>query len=471
MLLCEPHWKRRAAVGILAVVMISTPCRALSQQLLERPATDTQRRIIEEIREIETRDGPNSAELIEPLAALGMLHHESGDPVLAAVASQRALEVVRITYGLHSLEQAPLIRQLIASQEALGQSSAAWNLEQDLLALAERHPDDLRIVPIFRATADRRMATLEEYLAGEFPPQIVLGCYYGWPRTSFQRMGEPAEGMTHCSAGSRSHAVQALTVDAQKYYARAIAVIHQNEQYSSDVLRELEMELIRCSQFLRDYDEAHSMQLSVMNDVDALRLKLAPWRDWKEAMTRLADWNSLSIGEPKEDDGPWHPEQYRIARDSLERLFAYAVMTSAPWQQQADTLLQIADWDLLHSKNKSALRGYEHVYNKLAQAGIEREVTDQFFQPSIPIVLPAFRPNPLRTKQTSQTNGHIDVAFEITRYGLSRHVEIIDNTANVSSADIEDLVSLIKRSRFRPGLTAEGPARRSHVVVRYHASG
>jgi hypothetical protein len=459
---------RRVAVRTLAAIVMTSPGFGSAQPAFDRPATDTQRRIIDRIREIETQDSPNSAALIDPLTTLGILYFESRNHLLATVANQRALEIVRITHGLHSLEQAAQIRQLIANYEAIGQHSTAWDLEQDLLALAERHPEDLRSVSIYQETADKRIEIRERYLAGEFPPQIVLGCYYGWPRTSVQHMAETPLDRTQCSTGSSGHAVQTLTVDAQRYYAEAIAVIHRTQRYSSPVLRELEMGLVRCSDFLRDYDEAHRTRLASLSDVDEFSLRRKPWRSWTEAMTRAAGWNLLAREQPAEPGRSWHPEHYGIARDSLERLFAYDARTTGSWETQANTLLQIFDWDLLHSKNTLAIRGYAHVHQQLEQMGIEQASISRIFQPELPVVLPSFRPNPLNTEQTSQSGGFIDVEFEITRYGVSRHVEILDTTTNASAREIADLVDLIRRSRFRPEIDEKGLARKSRALVRYY---
>ena len=85
----------------------------------------------------------------------------------------------RANYGLRTLDQAPLIRQWIKNAETMGNFKMAWDLEQALLALAHRNPNDLRAVPILREIGDKRLDLLERYVKGEeFPPQIILGCYY-----------------------------------------------------------------------------------------------------------------------------------------------------------------------------------------------------------------------------------------------------------------------------------------------------
>jgi hypothetical protein len=68
---------------------------------------------------------------------------------------------VRFNYGLKSLHQAPLIEQLIRNEEARGNDAVAWDLEQELLGLARRNPDDLRTVPIFHEIAQRGLSAAQ----------------------------------------------------------------------------------------------------------------------------------------------------------------------------------------------------------------------------------------------------------------------------------------------------------------------
>ena len=112
-------------------------------------AADRQRQLVVAIEQAEARGGPYSAELMAPLTSLAMLHQEAGDRDLAAAVIERLLHVVRVNYGLYSLEQAPLLAQLIANAEAAGNAETAWGLQDDLLTLARRNPQDLRTVAIY----------------------------------------------------------------------------------------------------------------------------------------------------------------------------------------------------------------------------------------------------------------------------------------------------------------------------------
>ncbi len=442
--------RQTLAAAILAVSAVAT------SQPASELAADRERQIIETIEREQAQNGENSARLVEPLSDLAVLYQERGDDARATAAIARALQIVRANDGVYALEQAPLIRRLIEAEESSGDTAGAWDLEQRLLTLAKRHPGDLRTVAIFRDSAEGRMAFLGRYLMGESVPQIDLGCYRGWARYNGATIGEP-DG---CITGSRTNVARAVTADAQRNYADAIGVILANELYSSAELRDLEIGL------------QHSIAVA---HSQAVRLDGRPaqstderWANWLTTMARLAALElpnpsglTLTPGDPNKDGG----FDYLLARESLVRLYRYELAASAPLRVQVEAFLRIADWDLLHSRNVLALDEYAQVYRLLAEQGS----IDELFAPAMPVVLPASSPSPLATEEASSI-GYIDVAFEVTQYGQSRNIEILDTTVNAAGPDKDTLVRLIKGSRFRPRSSAGEPARAAPVTVRYYLS-
>ena len=161
---------------------------------------------------------------------------------------------------------------------------------------------------------------------------------------------------------------------------------------------------------------------------------------------------------------------FRTGRDSLGRLLVYETATSEPGLSQTDALIQLADWDLLYESNASALKMYKTAYQQLERDGIAETSIQERFSPKTPIVLPAFVPNPLSSEKTRDSTGYIDAAFEITGDGRSRRVEILDTTKNATRAAQKRLVQLILRSRFRPIMTDGTFVKKTPIVVRYYVN-
>jgi hypothetical protein len=452
------------------------PTDGFPQRELDLASTDAELQAVEQIEEIVARAGSNSPESIEPLTNLGLLYQAAGDYVLAIAAFERARDIVRVNYGFSSSEEARLLRQLVRTEEARDNHARAWGWEQDLLTLIRQQPDELWTAPILQEIAERKLDVLDRYLANEFPPEIILGCYYSWPR--HDGVGRDGGEQEDCTSGSRSDVVRAVITDAQTNYAEAVAVHLRNGDYASIELRDLEMGLVRTSDFIREFNEGRrprSMAQLQGIDLDGVDFLKDPWKRWMDAVVQLGNWPLPRLSGPSaaaEDAADEEDDQiayitsfYRVGRQSLERQFSYQVAAGSTLDQ-IDALIHIADWELLHSRNGAALQGYELAIDMLAELGVEGDKVEQFFAPSVPIVLPTFSTNPL-ISNAGDSRGYFDVAFDISRFGRSGNIQVLDTTTNASRVAQENLVELIRTSTFRPQLEDGRFHRRSAITLRY----
>jgi hypothetical protein len=291
--LATPKTLRRLAGG----VVLSAAVAALQAVCSEPVPVSTPRnaeQLVAEIQAEESRNGPNSAQLIELLSALGRVYREADDPLSATAAIQRALAIVRVNYGFASLDQATLLRELLENDEARGDIASAKNREKALLALAAKNPRDLRTVPIYREIADRRMNLLRRFTAGEYTPEIVL---------PFTREYEEA----------------VILHQAWNGYWGAISVLRENQLYRSDELRDLEMQIVR-SAYQRSrqrgrqdrhqpydyYEVGRRGYERLLADATA---SSRPWASRAALIVEMADWDIL-FG------------HYSSAFDSYERAYA-----------------------------------------------------------------------------------------------------------------------------------------------------
>jgi hypothetical protein len=452
----ESFGERRApesAVAIAAALVVAAFTIPASAQ---HASDDEPQR--EQIQEILSRDGPYSLAVLEPLTSLGLMYQESEDFALAIVTLERALQIIRVNKGLHSLEQVPVVRDLMRIEDARGNHAGAWERQQDLLRLARRYPDDVRTVPILREIADNQMAVLNEVIVGKRPPEVVLGCYY-------QEWSMHGDGS--CDSGSKSTVIQGMLADAQRNYSDAIAVMLRQGVYGDD-LRELELDVLRGVLLMQSGFPSRSLSM----DPAFMGVSGAePWRGRIAAVIQLASWD-LPYPNVESDSNGFAKrvhvmDPYERGRQSLRRLYAYGVASADSPLRQADAMAQIGDWDLLFSHNGKAMESYALARAMLEQAGAAAASIDELFAPSTPVVLPAFQPNPLMRDEARATTGYIDVAFEITKYGQSRAVEILD-AANATVAAKRNLLALIRNNRFRPQLTDGEFADATPVRVRYY---
>ncbi|MGD8340562.1 MAG: hypothetical protein PVH89_07240 [Gammaproteobacteria bacterium] len=406
---------------------------AFAQELRDDRLIERELAITESIRVEETANGPYSEPLIEHYTALSLLYEEAGDLGLADATIDRARQVIRANYGLDSLDQAPLIRRLMAHAEMLGDAQKVWDLEQELIGYANRHLGDLGAARIYRDVAERRMNILRRYDSGEFPPEIVLGCYYddtGVYNELYRVGSRPITAMKdldpvraqettfrRCRSGSQRTARRALLLDAQGYYARAVATLLSNDERSDAELEEL--------------------------------------------LTTIVDIS-------------YQYETPSIGRQGLLRLVAQADENPEEVLPRVEAMVQLADWDLLSATNygrimaEAALETYREAYGLLREHGIDEAEIEAIFAPDIPVVLPAFTGNPLAPEDPPQSESFIDISFVVRSDGRADEIEVLQATEDVSRADERGLIRLIKRGRFRPRVIGGEFAEAAPVTLRYY---
>ena len=105
---------RQALKVAAALLALAAMARAPSLAAAEIDANaELQQQLLDTIEEILARDGPYSPAVLEPLRSLIELYQQDEEDVFAAAAIERARQVLRINEGLYTLDQVPLIEQLI----------------------------------------------------------------------------------------------------------------------------------------------------------------------------------------------------------------------------------------------------------------------------------------------------------------------------------------------------------------------
>jgi tetratricopeptide (TPR) repeat protein len=354
--------------------------------------------LLSRIEEEEARSGPLSPNLVEPLTSLGLTYQESGEHVLAVAVLDRALYLKRVNEGLFGLDQAPLVRRLVDSERAIGRAATAEELEGKLLELARRNPGDLRGVPIFRAAAEAQLARYERYLRGERSPVLAFGG---------NAVGGPS--------GSGAFVAQ-----AQMYYQMGIRTILRSGELDHPDLDALEVGLAR----------AYYAQASTLSNWSAQSVLLSP--DYVEGFSPTTQRQSIH------DRGREHYRR-RLNRHAAEL---------APIDR-ARALVELGDWSLLFSHNGTAVKRYAEAHTLLVEQRVPEASIIGFFPTDVPVFLPTFSPHPLGVA-TSVGAGHVDVDFEIGRYGQSRKVRIVAVAGEDAVAKAKEVLDVISRGRFRP---------------------
>ncbi len=228
MVLFDARRTLRAIVRIVASAFVAAPCVTFAQPG-SPAAEDALPELVAVIEEIQSLGGETSSDLIEPLTALSLVYEERRDYEVALSLIEQATHAVEVNHGLHTLEEAQLMRQSIRIERARGNAEAAWHKEKELLRLIRRrrHQADARTIPMLDEIANHRRAILARYRAGNFPAEVVLGCYYS--EVGYDDAGNPYR--TGCKSGNRQTVIRALLTEADRYDSEAAAVAGRLERW------------------------------------------------------------------------------------------------------------------------------------------------------------------------------------------------------------------------------------------------
>ena len=467
----------RACTNKLLFVAAAVVSAAVAAQpAIEHAPRDPGEQLRERIAALRAAEGPAAAGLIGPLHILGLVYQETEDHVLASVALEEARYVTRIHRGLFSVDEALLLEQQIRSEKALRNYERAWSLGQDMLAIARRHLDDVRVVPIFRALADDRSDILGEVRAGSSPTEIRLGCYLGGPHPRYEDpRGErrpDADSDSSCRFGRRDVVIARLRDEILLYHADAIEVILKHGDYASQDLRDFERQALGI-EFFAPYWVVPSSGNATSGSARFTGVRLdCPGETLDELLASDLLHGCL--------DPVVHTEGHVVANVgswvSLVRLIAYEVRSHAPAAARADALVELADWHLLaislerrhlEASTDRALEVYERAYREVQADADAREWTTAVFSPDVPVTLPMYDPNPFASAANEQSSRYIDVAFAVTKHGRAERIEILDTSTRATRAEERDLVRLIEGTSFRPRVVDGEIAASAPVVVRY----
>jgi hypothetical protein len=235
--------------------------------------------LLASIEQDEARNGPLSANLIDPLISLGLAYQENDEHVLAIAVLDRALYLKRVNEGLFRLDQAALVERIIESERAIGRVGTVEQLEERLVELARRNASDPRAAPIFRDAAERSLDHYERYLNGDVPPELTLPMIDEWATASMMSLRQ-----------------------ARRHYTEAIFALLGDFRGNKAEIAELEERLTRTF-----YLEASNRGRSYHDPDDALyyrglvsyqrrvqyTLAGSPATDHARTLVEQADWSLL----------------------------------------------------------------------------------------------------------------------------------------------------------------------------------
>ena len=377
--------------------------------------SDSIRRYNSAVTDIELDGGAWDGGLVEELASLGRLQQQQGNHIGAIQTLDRAIHVNRINSGLYTLEQIPVVEQLIQSHMALGDWEEADIYNNYLYHVQQKAYgfDDPRLIPVLERLATWNIQAFK----------IGHGSLLGIKLRQSQIMFNAAARMVDVHFGKADERF----INYQRNIASSAYLVAQNP----DLMAQIDKSEYRTRQqvFAEQMNEQRQVQ----------------------------------------------PSGFRTGERALLEVVMLYQEKGYGTYALAEAITHLADWYLIFGRRQSALKSYKLAWDMLQGLEDSEELTQQLFGSVTP--LPAFGssievPDAFyRTEDGSQALrfDYADLTFDVTENGLARNVESISEETEDNQAQLGKLRNSTRSMRFRP-LVIDGEPQRSfenHFRYRY----
>jgi hypothetical protein len=381
------------------------------------------------ITALELQEGTFSPRLSQELQAQGSTMLQAGDINGALDSYDRAGHIIRVNSGLFSLEQVPVIENIIEAHLSRGDLIAA-NEQQEYLyylqhkAYGNENPDHLL----------QALNTFAEWNLYAFNSNYF----------EISRIADAASADPINSLNFQAFRAQSL-LKAQMLYLQIVDILTNGFGKSDPRLPDAEKALAITSYlFLTNFD---------------LTEDFAPEQ-------RPYDFAMM----PKNTLGS------RLGNDALERRIEYLQgLENTDPETLTAARLDLADWQLFSRKRANSLEAIALAFEEARSMGLPEDRLAAIFSPPLPAMVPAFA-HPRYSRAALKVpadmpleyRGYIDVDYTLNRYGQIRTSAVLGMSEGTPKEIAERLMRHLRRSQFRPRMQDGEFIENDRATVRYY---
>lgn len=362
---------------------------------------------LDAISELEQLHGPYHGDLSQYLTGLGINYQARGKHDQAAEVFRRAMHVSRISEGLYSLNQVPILERLIESNVASGDWESASESHQYLYWLHRRNfgAEDPRMLPI--------ITKLSNWHLNAYALDVGAGL--------FQHL-----------------------INAHNLYTMAVSIIDQT------------------------YGQSDIRLVGALRGLTVSNYYLATYQT---SSARQTDFNSGYGSAKANADEKARLDQYILnsyssGKRAINRIrHVYASNPEAADTAEVKAQIQLADWNLLFNRWHTAIDMYQQAYDTLAAAPNGSTTTSEYF--GRPVALPDLPLLKGNLDTTNDANEFVLVSFDVTQHGRARNIEILEANPEDSVRNRSRVRKALKVAKFRPRFENGSPITTEKMTHRY----
>ncbi|NHO64035.1 tetratricopeptide repeat protein [Aestuariicella hydrocarbonica] len=366
-----------------------------------------ERSYLDAIAELEQHYGPYHSDLSQYLMGLGISYKNQGKHEEATEIFKRAMHVSRISEGLYSLGQVPILEHLIESNVSSGDWEGASESHQYLYWLYRRNygEEDPRMLPA--------ITKLSNWHLNAYALDVGSGL--------FQHL-----------------------ISAHNLYTMAVNIIDRTYGHNDMRLVGALKGLTVSNYYLATYQANAAKQAEFESSFSSQRASI-------DEKARLDQYilNSYSSG-----------------KRAISRIRnVYAANPEAPDEAEIIAEIQLADWNLLFNRWHTAIDMYQEAYNALSQHPNAKDKIDQYF--GHPVALPDLPLLKGNTDTANDADEYVLARFNVSKHGQARNIEILDAFPENNVKNRSQVRKTLKTTKFRPRFENGEPAATENITHRY----
>lgn len=408
-----------------------------AQDEIDTAAVQRVQQLRASLLELESPGNTWRAELGETLLDLGRALQAANDHEGALEQFERAVHISRINHGLFSLQQLPAIMLQVQSHLAMDQWDSADGLRQYAFYVQSR--------------------TYQDNDPGLIP---ALVDYAQWNMDAF--------------ADRRGEIPSTRLLDAYQLYSVAVALMDRHEMQ----LEFPKEEYLRQQAFISWL--MHRTNVLARSDAvfSAERRIDDAWADGLTGQLTRGRNNAFARGEEALQ------KIIAIRAEHVAQADPGSAVHDELVRQQAEAVLDLADWHLLFDRRQAARGTYREAWDlvaehdALAEGVFDRVVLLPSFEPrlgpteiqnvSIPQHASSLQSRqPAAGMQRRGRYGYVTMAFDINRFGRATNVDIVDAGAEGDDNVYRRMVGALRDSLLRPRIDGGEPVDMTGLVYRF----
>ncbi|MBR9910979.1 MAG: hypothetical protein GYB33_11595 [Gammaproteobacteria bacterium] len=359
------------------------------------------------IESLEREYGPYHNDLAQHLTSLGSNYQASGQYTEAEDAYSRAMHLNRISEGLYSLSQVPILERLIETNIAAQDWERASENHQYLYWLHRRNysDDDPRMLPMLNKLSKWHLNAFVQ----------------GVDDSMFQHL-----------------------VSAHNLFSAAASII-ANSYGASD---------------LRIVDALRGLTVS--------NYYLAAYQSYAKPTSGFEA--SFGSNASREEDH-FKMEQYVIrsfsgGKNALSQIQqVYAENPDSPEGAYLKAKIELADWHLLFNRSQTAMELYKQTIAESAHGQQTEAIVNDLFRE--PVELPDLSAVELQQRKGGDNEEFVVVRFDVSPYGNANNIEIIEAYPENKVSNRSKVRKSLKVAKFRPRFENGVAVATENVTRRY----